>query len=80
MLTPQNAMKHANWGRLMPSGPVPLTASEGKKIPRILWMASPPIHTWMPNQPQATNALRSAGTFAPRVPKEARHRTGKGIP
>src|SRR5215471_91969 len=34
----------------------------------------------MPNQPQATSARRTAGTFAPRTPKEARTNTGNGIP
>ena len=43
-------------------------------------MASPPIQVWMPNQPQATKARNKAGTLAPRVPKEARQSTGKGMP
>src|SRR5947209_10756960 len=43
-------------------------------------MASPPIQVWMPNQPQATRARKSAGTLAPRMPNEARQYTGKGIP
>jgi hypothetical protein len=34
----------------------------------------------MPNQPQATKARKTAATFAPRTPKEARASTGKGIP
>src|SRR3954471_17670591 len=34
----------------------------------------------MPNQPQATNARRRAGIFAPVVPNAARQKTGKGIP
>ena len=34
----------------------------------------------MPNQPQATMARRIAGMLAPRVPKEARAKTGKEIP
>ena len=42
--------------------------------------ASPPIHVWMPNQPQATSARRTAGTFAPRTPKLARHSTGNEMP
>jgi hypothetical protein len=42
--------------------------------------AVPPIHVWMPNQPQATTARRTAGTFAPRVPNEARAKTGNGMP
>ncbi len=43
-------------------------------------IAVPPIHVWMPNQPQATTARSSAGTFAPRVPKLARARTGNETP
>ena len=34
----------------------------------------------MPNQPHATKARMSAGTFAPRVPNDARQKTGNGIP
>ena len=34
----------------------------------------------MPNQPHATIARRIAGTFAPRTPKLARHRTGNETP
>ena len=34
----------------------------------------------MPNQPQATRPRNSAGTFAPRVPNEARNSTGNGMP
>jgi hypothetical protein len=34
----------------------------------------------MPNQPHATTPRRSAGTFDPRVPNEARASTGKGMP
>jgi hypothetical protein len=33
-----------------------------------VWSASPPIHAWMPNQPHATSARISAGTFDPRAP------------
>ncbi len=43
-------------------------------------MAEPPIQVWMPNQPQATRARKTAGTFAPRTPKEARTKTGNGMP
>ncbi len=34
----------------------------------------------MPNQPQATMARSTAGTLAPRVPKDARASTGNGMP
>src|SRR6185503_16854656 len=43
-------------------------------------MALPPIQVWIPNQPHATKARMRAGMFAPRVPKEARQKTGKGMP
>src|SRR5688500_20342349 len=43
-------------------------------------MAAPPIHVWIPNQPQATIALSIAGILAPLVPKLALEKTGKGIP
>ena len=34
----------------------------------------------MPNQPHATMPRRTAATFAPQVPKEARTKTGNGMP
>jgi hypothetical protein len=34
----------------------------------------------MPNQPQATTARISDGTFEPMMPKEARNTTGQGMP
>ena len=73
MLTPQKTRKQTNCGSVMPErvvGPAP--PSDGKNTPRILWIASPPIQVWMPNQPQATSARNSAGTLAPLVPKAAR--------
>jgi hypothetical protein len=42
--------------------------------------ASPPIHVWMPNQPQATSARRIAGTLAPFTPNAARQSTGNETP
>ena len=42
--------------------------------------ASPPIQVWIPNQPQATMARRSAGRLAPRTPKLARQSTGNEMP
>jgi hypothetical protein len=80
MLTPQNAMKQANWERVMPNIEEVSEASAGQRVASILWMASPPIHDWIPNQPQATSARMSAGRFAPLVPNEARQKTGNGIP
>src|SRR4026207_1948670 len=46
----------------------------------ILYIAAPPIHVWMPNQPQATIARSIAGILAPLVPKLALAKTGNGIP
>jgi hypothetical protein len=34
----------------------------------------------MPNQPQATSARNSAGTFAPKSPNDGRQYTGNGMP
>ena len=45
-----------------------------------VWSASPPIQAWIPNQPQATSARISAGTFEPSVPYAARANTGNGMP
>jgi hypothetical protein len=42
--------------------------------------ASPPSQVCIPNQPQATSARATAAKFAPRTPKEARTKTGKGTP
>ena len=42
--------------------------------------AMPPNSVWMPNQPQATSARISAGTFEPMMPNEERSITGKGMP
>ena len=44
------------------------------------WIASPPIHVWIPNHPQATMDRRSEGTCAPFQPNAARANTGNGIP
>jgi len=52
----------------------------GNAVRSMVWIAVPPIQVWMPNQPQATRPRRIAGTLAPRVPKEARASTGKGMP
>ncbi len=52
----------------------------GNAVRSMVWIAWPPIQVWMPNHPQATSPRRTAGTLAPRVPKEARASTGNGIP
>ncbi len=57
-----------------------LAAVAGQMTASIAAMDWPPIQDWMPNQPQATIARSIAGMFAPRVPKLARTKTGKGMP
>jgi hypothetical protein len=54
--------------------------SDPKRAPMTVKIAVPPIHVWMPNQPQATPARMRAGRFAPKTPNEARAKTGYGIP
>ena len=49
-----------------------ISSRPGQWIASSLKMAQPPIHAWMPNQPQATSARSMAGTFAPRMPKAGR--------
>ena len=56
------------------------SASPGRRLVKSVWSASPPIQAWMPNQPQATSARISAGTFEPSVPYAARAKTGNGMP
>src|SRR5437867_2577137 len=70
---PQNR-KNAN--QMWPLNPVHHRHVTPNKASR----AWPPIQVWIPNQPQATIARRIAGTFAPRVPNEARHKTGNDTP
>jgi hypothetical protein len=77
----QKAMKQANCKGVIPRKLCATpSASDGHRTSAILWIASPPIQAWIPNQPQATRARMSAGMFAPTVPKDARQNTGKGIP
>jgi hypothetical protein len=45
----------------------------------IWWMLLPPIHVWMPNQPQATRARDKDGRLDPLMPKLALASTGNGI-
>src|SRR4051812_1062088 len=52
----------------------------GHKVASRVLMASPPIHVWMPNHPQATIARNTAATFAPSTPNDDRASTGKGMP
>jgi hypothetical protein len=52
----------------------------GKRTERRVYIAKPPSQLSMPNQPQATIARRMAATLAPQTPKDARTKTGKGMP
>ena len=60
--------------------PPAIPDQDGKAAASSVFSARPPIHVWIPNQPQATNARSMAGTFAPRTPKLARHSTGNDTP
>ena len=52
-----------------PAMPLPSSCGQpGISAVKNVCIASPPIQVWMPNQPQATSARSSAGTFAPIVP------------
>ena len=52
----------------------------GTSVASKVLIASPPIHACIPNHPQATSARKTAATFAPSTPNDARARTGKGTP
>src|SRR5213083_121961 len=68
--------KRKNASQMWPPTPVHPFHITANKVSR----ACPPIQVWIPNQPQATMARRIAGTFAPLVPNDARHRTGNDTP
>ena len=64
-----------------PSSPAPRSVGHpGTIVLKNVFTASPPIHAWMPNQPHATSARISAGTFDPNAPYAARANTGNGMP
>jgi hypothetical protein len=58
----------------------PKVCQAGQRMPMRTLNARPPIHVWMPNQPQATTERNRDGTWAPTVPNDERAYTGKGIP
>src|SRR5687768_865612 len=62
----------------MPPGP--MVFQPGHMRPTSTSMAVAPSHVWMPNHPQATTARSMAGRLAPRVPNDARSRTGNDTP
>ena len=72
MLIAQKKRKQPSCGRLMPRKALGAASHEGIQIARILKMAKPPIHAWIPNHPHATSARRTAGMFAPRRPNAER--------
>ena len=58
----------------------PSDAQPSEMAENIRWMAMPPNIVCTPNQPQATSARISDGTFEPMMPNEARSTTGQGMP
>ncbi len=79
---PQKRKKASHVWSAMPTTDAPPASAfqPGHIVPNSASSAVPPIHVWMPNQPHATTARSIAGTFAPFVPKLARHSTGKETP
>src|SRR5213594_5057740 len=81
MLKPQKRRNDSHSVFGCPSSPAPRSVDHpGTTALKNVLSASPPIHAWMPNQPHATSARISAGTFDPKVPYAARANTGKVIP
>ena len=58
----------------------PMVFHPGINAENSMLTAAPPMKVWMPNQPHATPARRRAGILAPKTPKDARARIGKGMP
>ncbi len=81
-LMSQNSPKPRYCGRPYPMNrhAPPSACHGGHRMASSALIASPPIHVWIPNQPQATTERSSEGTCAPRTPNAARAYTGKGIP
>src|SRR5213594_3442051 len=78
---PQNNRNDSHSVVVWPPKPEPRSVGHpGTTVRKNVCSASPPIQAWMPNQPHATSARISAGTFEPKVPKAARANTGNGIP
>ena len=79
--SPQNSPNDSHSVVVWPPNPAPRSVGHpGMTVLNIVCSASPPIQAWMPNQPHATRARISAGTFDPSVPYAARANTGNGIP
>src|SRR5260370_613901 len=81
MFSDQNMRNDSHSVVVWPPKPPPRrVAQPGTIVLHIVCSASPPSQVWIPNQPQATRARISAGTFDPIVPYAARANTGNGIP
>src|SRR5438034_4101254 len=81
MLIPQNSRNESHAVVVWPPKPPPSAIGQpGTMVLKNVLSASPPIHAWMPNQPHATSARISAGTFDPNVPYAARANTGNVMP
>src|SRR5437764_8994811 len=81
MFMPQKSRNEIHSVVVCPPNPAPSSDGQpGMTLVKNVLSASPPIHAWMPNQPHATSARISAGTFDPSVPYAARANTGNGIP
>src|SRR5690349_19085732 len=79
--SPQNSTNDSHSVVVCPPKPEPSSVVQpGTTLPKNVFSASPPIHAWMPNHPQATSARISAGTLEPSVPYAARANTGNGMP
>lgn len=82
MMASSSTQKRAKQSQSVQGCP-PISAAPAqppKILPSSVKMPTPPIQVWMPNHAQATAARIRAGRLAPRSPKEARARTGKGMP
>ena len=80
MLIAQKMAKLSHRVQCWPATIPELAQPEPKSLPASRKSAPPPIQVWIPNQPQATPARSRAATLAPKTPKEARAKTGYGMP
>ena len=69
MFSPQKSRNDSHSVVVWPPIPLPSRVCQpGMMAAKNVCSASPPIQAWMPNQPHATSARMSAGTFEPNVP------------
>src|SRR5262247_4348032 len=79
--SPQKSRNDTHSVVVCPPAPAPSSVGHpGMTVLKNVLSASPPIQAWMPNQPHATSARISAGTFDPSVPYAARANTGNVMP